>query len=56
MSDKSMKEIVGKSLEQNGYSAKEAQRIFLIQMEATKYFQFETVIPMSMKLGSPKIE
>jgi hypothetical protein len=45
-----MHELIGKSFSQNGYSEDEAQRSFLLMMEATKYFQFEGIIPSCMKL------
>jgi transposase len=47
---KNMQELIGKSFERNGYSEEDTQRLFLLIMEATKYFQFEGIIPSCMKL------
>jgi transposase len=50
MSIKSFSELISQGLEKNGYSAEEAQKIFLLEMKVTKYFQFEGVIPECMEL------
>ena len=50
MSSKSLRELIGKSLELNGYDSEEVQQIFLLEMKALKYFQFEDIIPACMEL------
>ena len=47
---KNMQEVISKSFGQNGFSEEEAQRSFVLMMEATKYFHFEDVIPICMRL------
>jgi len=56
MSTKSIKELIGASLEQNGYSSEEAQRIFLLEMKATKYFRFEDLIPECFELENIELD
>jgi len=50
MSNKNWKELFSRSLEQDGFNSEEVQRIFLIDMKATKFFYFEDVIPKCMEL------
>ena len=39
MSNKNWKELFSRSLEQDGFNSEEVQRIFLIDMKATKFFR-----------------
>ena len=50
MLKKSLREIIFASLDRNGYCTEEAQRLFLLEMQAIKFFQFENVIPSCMEL------
>ena len=56
MLKKNMKELIGNSLEEKGYGSEEAQRIFLLEMKAMKYFKFETVIPDCMELENMELD
>ena len=47
---KNMRELICQSLELNGYDPEEAQRIFLLEMGAVRYFQFEGVMPACIDL------
>jgi len=53
---KSLKELLCDSLEQSGYNSEEAQRIFLLEMKATKYFKFEGVIPERLELENIELD
>jgi len=50
MPEKSWKELFSRSLEESGYSLEEVQRIFLLDMQATKFFHFDDLMPQSLEL------
>jgi hypothetical protein len=50
MLTKNLKELIGASLHENGYDSEEAQRVFLLEMKAMKFFRFEGIIPECMEL------
>jgi len=50
MTEKSWRKLIFCSLEEQGYSSAEAQMLFLLEMEATKYFYFENMIPQCLQL------
>ena len=50
MNKKNWKELLLDSLIEQGYNADEAGVIFLLEMKATKFFQFENVIPECLAL------
>ena len=50
MFEKSWKKLLYESLMDQGYSSDEARAMFLIEMKARKYFQFENVIPECLEL------
>ena len=56
MPTKSLKDLIGESLQQNGYDSEEAQRIFLLEMKAAKFFWFENIIPECMEMENIELD
>jgi transposase len=50
MPKKNWKELISRTLEENGYCSVEAQNVFLLEMKALKYFKFEDVMPQCLEL------